>query len=666
MKIKKIIIQNLKSFKARTKIDFNESINIFIGPNRGGKSNLLDIINIALRYFFIKFYRIHKVKVAERWFEDIVLHDVFKPINRFLEKYLNNEQENSIIDITFTISEEDINNIRVIKDSKERLENILTEYRNKPMNNLNFVTVWNTDLLSEGLELTYKIYNYNLHPPSPNSPERIFLEYLNYYEFLNILALKAGFKLTSLFLYFPPYRILTQAELSTNLSEKDLYGLLFQYAQSTSKNTASLIDISTYYFAEKLRKYENRGGDYYGKFNNDEEVKLITEYLNRLGYNWKLVCVDLKKNIYEINLEINGKQFPINKASSGEKEILNFLLGIFAFNIRNGLVIIDEPDLHLHPKWQVILIDLFQELSSVNNNQFLIVTHSPIFINEKTIENVFRVYMDNETSKVIQPERNSLPKIKDLLHIVNTFNNEKIFFADKVILVEGIGDRLIFQRLVEEYQKNNQEIVEILEVHGKQNLLKYRDFLNLFGIKNYIVADLDYVFDIGNSNIKKIFITNYAEIDKDVLLNKKSKDGKCLAELLKEIIENIGTLDEEKIEDLKSLWRHIKSRYKKLKDNMSNEEKHLLNEFIKSKKKENIYILKYGEIEDYFPQISKNRTLESIIEFVTSENFNKWLRETKDNDKRRDLDSILFDILKIKDINKQNDTSKESINDRRG
>jgi len=388
----------------------------------------------------------------------------------------------------------------------------------------------------------------------------------------------------------------------------------------------------------------------------------VTKYLNRMGYDWRLKCIDLNRNMYEINLERNGRQFPINQASSGEKEIFNFLLGIFAFNIRNGLVIIDEPDLHLHPKWQTILVDLFQELSSVNNNQFLIVTHSPTFINERTIENVFRVYIDNETSRVIQPKRSSLPKVKDLLHIVNTFNNEKIFFADKVVLVEGIGDRLIFQRLIKECQKNNQEIVEILEVHGKQDLLKYRDFLNLFGIKNYIIADLDYVSDIGGQNIKKLFVVNYAKTDEDVLLNKKSKDGKCLARFLKEAIDNIENLNEEQMENLKSLWRYIESRYKKLKDDMSGEEKRLLDEFIESKKAEGIYILKYGEIEDYFFQLSKNRSFESIVEFVTSKNFNEWFQETKGDDKRKELDSILFNILEIKDTNKQNDISRESIN----
>lgn len=322
---------------------------------------------------------------------------------------------------------------------------------------------------------------------------------------------------------------------------------------------------------------------------------------------------------------------------------------MFAFNIRNGLVIIDEPDLHLHPKWQTVLVDLLQELSKVNNNQVLIVTHSPVFVNEKTVEKMFRVYMDNETSKVIQPQRESLPKIKDLLHIVNTFNNEKIFFADKVVLVEGISDRLIFQRLLAEYQRNNQEAIEVLEVHGKQNLLKYREFLSLFNIRNYIVADLNYISDIGDSNIKNFFVTDYAKINADVLLNKKSKDRQCLAKFLEQVVNNMESLEKNKIKPLKSLWRHIKSRYRKLKDDLSDEERCSLNDFIKSQKIKGIYILNYGEIEDYFPQLSENRSFESVVSFITTEDFNRWFQETNENSKRKDLDSIIFDVLQIKD-----------------
>ena len=53
MKIQKLVLQNIKSFRDEVSIEFKEGVNIFIGPNAGGKSNLMDILNISLCYYFI-------------------------------------------------------------------------------------------------------------------------------------------------------------------------------------------------------------------------------------------------------------------------------------------------------------------------------------------------------------------------------------------------------------------------------------------------------------------------------------------------------------------------------------------------------------------------------------------------------------------------------------
>ena len=48
MKIKRIKLKNVKSFKEETEIEFNDDFNILIGPSGSGKSNLLDILTICL------------------------------------------------------------------------------------------------------------------------------------------------------------------------------------------------------------------------------------------------------------------------------------------------------------------------------------------------------------------------------------------------------------------------------------------------------------------------------------------------------------------------------------------------------------------------------------------------------------------------------------------
>ncbi len=53
MIIKSLSIQNIKSIGNKINLHFEDGINILIGPNGGGKSNIMDILNIVLNTYFI-------------------------------------------------------------------------------------------------------------------------------------------------------------------------------------------------------------------------------------------------------------------------------------------------------------------------------------------------------------------------------------------------------------------------------------------------------------------------------------------------------------------------------------------------------------------------------------------------------------------------------------
>ena len=65
MKITKFTIKNAKSFGEETVLNFNSDLNIFIGPNAGGKSNLLDVLNFTLNYFFLYSWRTTESRTGE-------------------------------------------------------------------------------------------------------------------------------------------------------------------------------------------------------------------------------------------------------------------------------------------------------------------------------------------------------------------------------------------------------------------------------------------------------------------------------------------------------------------------------------------------------------------------------------------------------------------------
>jgi predicted ATP-binding protein involved in virulence len=96
----------------------------------------------------------------------------------------------------------------------------------------------------------------------------------------------------------------------------------------------------------------------------------------------------------------NGDELNINQLSSGEKNLLVMVadiarrLAIANPRLENalegeGIILIDEIELHLHPQWQR---DIIPRLTSTFPNcQFIVTTHSPQVLSNVKKENVFVV-----------------------------------------------------------------------------------------------------------------------------------------------------------------------------------------------------------------------------------------------------------------------------------
>lgn len=101
------------------------------------------------------------------------------------------------------------------------------------------------------------------------------------------------------------------------------------------------------------------------------------------------------KDVYIRKIE-NNKIYPINEASSGEQCIFNTFLGIACKITDNSLIVIDEPEISLHPAWQeryiTLLMDTFQHYKGCH---FIIATHSPQLVSKLSNENCYVLKMDD-------------------------------------------------------------------------------------------------------------------------------------------------------------------------------------------------------------------------------------------------------------------------------
>lgn len=249
------------------------------------------------------------------------------------------------------------------------------------------------------------------------------------------------------------------------------------------------------------------------------------------------------------------------------------------------------------------------EISRKHNAQLILVTHSPHFVRTEVLSSLIRLYKVDGISIVVMPDKKDLAKKsqKDIFLFITSSNNEKVFFADKVILVEGVVDRIIFEAILQITQKaDNDEVIEIVETLGKENFKRFSSFLDTWRISHSVIADNDYLRNIGSKELKKLYVTNVNKIKKKI--NKKSsKDANALLNSLLKTTKrrNPKSITLNEFNDLKELTDYISKRSIKLKKNLSDDEKEIIETEILKLNTKKIYILKKGEIEDYFSSGSK-------------------------------------------------------------
>jgi predicted ATP-binding protein involved in virulence len=76
----------------------------------------------------------------------------------------------------------------------------------------------------------------------------------------------------------------------------------------------------------------------------------------------------------------NGEIFSIDTISTGEKTLLSKILYLYIEKIENQTILIDEPELSLHPSWQNKILKIYENFAIQNKCQIIIATHSPHII----------------------------------------------------------------------------------------------------------------------------------------------------------------------------------------------------------------------------------------------------------------------------------------------
>ena len=179
-------------------------------------------------------------------------------------------------------------------------------------------------------------------------------------------------------LYFPSeHRQLQKKQIGQVIAEATPYQWVYRFSDNEQWPGSLESFLVAMYFRDLISRNDDpqytNGQN--GKVHHGGEFKQFTTIINRFLTKKQITGVD--RQTFRIQVQgANGQGYGIEQLSSGEKQIL-LLLGEIQRRIRQGsIVLIDEPELHLHPTWQRQLVSALTELYAAFDAQLIMTTHS--------------------------------------------------------------------------------------------------------------------------------------------------------------------------------------------------------------------------------------------------------------------------------------------------
>jgi predicted ATP-dependent endonuclease of OLD family len=165
------------------------------------------------------------------------------------------------------------------------------------------------------------------------------------------------------------------------------------------------------------------------------------------------------------------------------------------------LVVIEEPEAHLHAQLQQVFIRKILEIlpkeSPLFETQLLITTHSPHIIYESNFKPIRYFKRDTAGSRSSVLNLSTFYRDKsetsDFLLRYMKLTHCDLFFADAAILVEGNVERLLIPLMIGESAPNLNSVYLSIHEVGGAFAYKFRELVHFLGLTTLVITDIDSV-----------------------------------------------------------------------------------------------------------------------------------------------------------------------------
>lgn len=216
------------------------------------------------------------------------------------------------------------------------------------------------------------------------------------------------------------------AEIEAEIKDKEIKFEVIKNKDINILNYISLIKDAVYienpFILDGINNYIFSNNRYSRAYNMEQKIRKINN--NNFGVLDEIVAYKKMENIFDvINKVCDGTLEKIEGGNivyktsklKGTLDISNLSTGIKSFVIlktlllngaieENGIIILDEPEIHLHPEWQLIFAEIIVLIQKEFKTNIILTTHSPYFLNaievyskKYKIDNICNYYLAEET-----------------------------------------------------------------------------------------------------------------------------------------------------------------------------------------------------------------------------------------------------------------------------
>lgn len=225
----------------------------------------------------------------------------------------------------------------------------------------------------------------------------------------------------------------------------------------------------------------------------NQDLKIFKKYYNQTYCEFCQTLrdyfddIEISEKLFLENIYTDHKDRPLVRMGQGFRRL--FVLLFYVFHPNYDIILIDEPEMHLHPG---ILKKLLRVLEDKKfNNQIFLTTHNSVFVQPASVEYIWRIARDKSGSTQIYTlsQSNFVLNQDRLAQELNSDNTE-MFFADKILLVEGVSDKILMRGLIDKFYQGEDDI-KVIYTGSKSNIDIYVNLCHAFNIPYMVMLDQD-------------------------------------------------------------------------------------------------------------------------------------------------------------------------------